>query len=150
MALSNSSATTKSLKTAEINRSWYIIDASQGTIGRVATVAAERLIGKHKPQYTPHIDNGDNVIVINAANVGITGRKAAQKKYARHSGFIGGITETVLQDQMNTDPTQVIIRAVRGMLPKNKLLTPRIARLRVYAGSEHNHSAQKPTELGVK
>ena len=142
--------TTHSLKTAEISRDWYLVDASSTTLGRVATVVAERLIGKHKPSYTPHIDNGDFVVVVNADKIKVTGRKLEQKTYYRHSGYMGGIKQKTLSEAMNDDPTEVIRAAVKGMLPKNKLQAPRIARLKVYSGSEHEHAAQKPVELGVK
>ena len=141
---------TPSLKTAEISRKWYVVDASQNTLGRVSTVVAERLIGKHKPTFTPHIDNGDYVIVINADKLKVTGRKMDQKVYYRHSGYMGGLKEATLAEKMEKDSTEVIRKAVKGMIPTNKLEAGRLARLKVYAGSEHEHTAQKPEELGVK
>lgn len=141
---------TFSQKPADVTREWVVIDASKNTLGRIASIAAERLIGKHKPTFTPHVDGGDYVIVINAATVGITGNKLAGKKYYRHSGFPGGITETAMSDVMKKNPEMTIIEAVKGMLPKNKLAEGRLNRLKVYAGAEHNHAAQKPVEIGVK
>lgn len=141
---------TFSQKPADVTREWVVIDASQTTLGRVASIAAERLIGKHKPTFTPHVDGGDYVIVINASSVGITGNKLIDKKYYRHSGYPGGITETAMVDVMKKNPETAIIEAVKGMLPKNKLSVGRLARLKVYAGAEHNHAAQKPVEIGVK
>lgn len=141
---------TPSLKTAEISRSWYVIDASSAPLGRVATQVAEKLIGKHKATYTPHIDNGDFVVVINASDIQVTGNKMDAKKYYRHSGYIGSTKEATLSEKMEKDPTEVITLAVKGMLPKNKLQSDRLARLKVYAGSEHPHEAQKPVMIGDK
>lgn len=140
-------STTPSLKSSEIARNWYVIDASQAPLGRVASAAAQKLVGKHKSTYTPHMDNGDFVIVINAEKIVVTGKKMADKTYYRHSGYIGSTKETTLAELMEKDPTQAITRAVKGMLPKNKLQSERLARLKVFAGAEHPHDAQKPQKV---
>ena len=140
---------TYSAKPAQVEREWYIIDASQYTLGRLATLVATYLMGKHKPMYTSHIDCGDTIVVLNAANVQITGNKLANKKYYRHSGYPGGIKETSLETIMQTAPHKAIENAVKGMLPKNKLQDERMKRLKVYAGTEHPHEPQKPKALGV-
>jgi large subunit ribosomal protein L13 len=141
---------TFSQKPADVTREWVVIDASEGTLGRVATVAAKRLIGKHKTTYTAHVDGGDFVIIINASAMGVTGAKMEDKKYYHHTGFPGGIKEKSLGQVMSEDPTKPLITAIRGMLPVNKLREGRLARLKVYAGAEHNHAAQKPVKIGVK
>ncbi len=138
---------TYSAKPSEVTRDWYEVDARGMTLGRLATEVATRLTGKHKPMYTAHIDCGDNVVVINAAHVAVTGNKLEDKKYYHHSGYPGGIKEISMSDQMTKDPTEVIRHAVAGMLPKNKLTDPRLARLKVYAGNEHPHEPQKPKKL---
>ena len=139
---------TPSLKASEIDRKWYVIDASSATLGRVATQVAEKLIGKHKATYTPHIDNGDFVVVINSDKLQVSGKKLNQKVYYRHSGYIGSLKEATLAEHLEKDSTRVIEMAVKGMIPKNKLQTPRMARLKVYAGEEHPHEAQKPEVIG--
>jgi large subunit ribosomal protein L13 len=141
---------TYSAKPSDVTREWYVIDAAQAPLGRVATQVAQLLTGKGKPMFTQHIDTGDFVIVINADNLKVTGDKMEKKIYYRHSGFPGGLKETSLRKQMDKDSTEVIVHAVRGMLPVNKLRDGRLARLKVYGGSEHNHAAQKPTEVKVK
>ena len=141
---------TYSAKPSDVTREWYVIDASQAPLGRVATQVAQLLTGKGKPMFTQHIDTGDFVIVINADNLKVTGDKMEKKIYYRHSGFPGGLKETPLRKQMDKDSTEVIVHAVRGMLPVNKLRDGRLARLKVYGGSDHNHAAQKPTEVKVK
>lgn len=141
---------TKSLSASEVSRKWYVVDASKASLGRVATQVAEKLIGKHKPTYSPNIDNGDHVIVINSDQIKVTGKKLEQKTYYRHSGYMGSLKEKTLGKQMEDDSTQVIVRAVRGMLPGNKLRSGRLGRLKVYPGADHGHDAQKPQELGVK
>lgn len=141
---------TYSQKPSEVTRKWVVIDASQATLGRVATTVAKYLIGKYKPTYTAHIDGGDFVIVTNAANLVVTGDKMEQKKYYHHSGFPGGIKERTLKEQLVRDPTKPIIDAVTGMLPKNKLVDGRLKRLKVYAGAEHNHAAQTPVKVEVE
>lgn len=140
---------TYSAKPSDITRKWYVIDASEAPVGRLATVAANLLTGKGKPSFTKHIDTGDYVIVVNADNLVVTGDKMEKKTYYRHSGFPGGLTETKLRHQMDKDSTHVIEHAIRGMLPVNKLRDGRLARLKVYAGSEHQHEAQKPEKLSV-
>lgn len=140
---------TFSQKPADVTRKWVVIDASEGTLGRVATVAAKHLLGKYKPTYTPHVDGGDFVVIVNAANVGITGAKLEDKKYYHHTGFPGGIKETTLGKVMAEDPTVALTKAIRGMMPANKLREGRLARLKIYAGAEHNHTAQKPEKIGV-
>lgn len=141
---------TYSAKPSEVTRDWYIVDASEQTLGRLATVIATYLTGKHKPMYTAHIDCGDSIVVINAAKIGVTGSKLTSKKYYRYSGYPGGITETTLEQQLKKDPTRVIVAAVKGMLPKNRLQAGRLERLKVYAGKDHPHSPQNPKELEIK
>lgn len=140
---------TYSAKPTEVNRDWYIVDADGMTLGRMATVIATRLTGKHKPMYTAHIDCGDNVVVINAAKIVVTGNKLVDKKYYRHSGYPGGIKETNLEKLMEAHPERAVEYAVKGMLPKNRLQDPRLKRLKVYAGAEHPHAPQSPKPLGV-
>ncbi len=141
---------TYSAKPTDITRKWYILDASQATLGRLATQAADLLTGKSKPQFTHHVDCGDYVIVINADNLKVTGKKMTDKIYYRHTGFPGGIKDTTLAKQLEKDSRQVIIKAIRGMIPSNKLRDGRLARLKVYGGEEHNHSAQQPEKIDVK
>jgi large subunit ribosomal protein L13 len=137
-------------KPTEVSRKWVQLDAADAPLGRLATTAAKYLIGKYKPTYTAHIDGGDYVVITNAANLVVTGNKLEDKKYYHHSGFPGGIKERTLAEQIDRDPTKVIYDAVRGMLPKNKLLDDRIKRLKVFAGEEHNHSAQTPEKVKVE
>lgn len=141
---------TYSAKPSEVVREWLVIDASEAPLGRVATEVAQHLTGKKKPMFTQHIDCGDYVIVVNADNLVVTGNKLQDKKYYRHSQYPGSLKTTTLGDQMAKDSTFVIVEAVRGMLPKNKLITERLKRLKVYAGTEHNHEAQKPKKVSVK
>jgi len=141
---------TFSQKPADVTRKWVLIDASEGTLGRVSTTAAKHLIGKNKVTYTPHVDGGDYVIIVNADKVGITGNKLADKKYYRHTGYPGGIREKSLQEVMESDPADALAASIKGMLPKNKLSVDRMARLKIFAGGEHNHEAQKPTKIGVE
>ncbi|MDO4741880.1 MAG: 50S ribosomal protein L13 [Candidatus Saccharibacteria bacterium] len=138
---------TYSQKSAEISRDWWVIDASVLPLGKLAVVIADKLMGKSKVTYTPHIDNGDYVVVINAKNIKVTGDKMIQKKYYRHSGFPGGLTELKLEEVVEKDPSVAIREAVKGMLPKNKLAADRLARLRVFDGAEHAHKAQNPKEI---
>ena len=138
---------TYSQKGSEISREWWIIDASTLPLGKLAVVIADKLTGKSKVTYTPHIDNGDYVVVINAKDVVVTGNKMVDKKYYRHSGFPGGLTELKLEEVLEKDPTLVVKEAVKGMLPKNKLAADRMARLRVFEGAEHAHAAQNPKEI---
>lgn len=141
---------TYSAKPSDVTRSWYIIDASETTLGRVSTKAATLLTGKGKPMFTQHIDCGDFVIVINADKLVVTGNKMLDKRYYRHSGYPGGIKEASLSEKMEKDSTTVMLQAIRGMLPVNKLRDGRLARLKIYAGSEHNHAAQKPVVISIK
>lgn len=141
---------TYSAKPVDVQRQWLIVDAAGITLGRLATIVASRLMGKHKPGYTSHIDVGDHIIVINAGQVKLTGNKIAQKKYYRHSGYPGGIKEVSLEELMQTAPQKVIEHAVKGMLPKNKLQDPRLKRLRAYATAEHPHAGQEPVELKIE
>lgn len=139
---------TYSAKPSELAHDWYVVDASNQTLGRLATEVARHLIGKHKPTYTPHIDGGDNVVVINAAQIQVTGTKMADKKYYRHSGYPGGLTEMTLEEMMQKHPTRAVEYAVKGMLPKNKLQDVRLKRLKVYPTAEHPHNPQQPKTLG--
>ena len=138
---------TYSQKAKEINREWWIIDASSMPLGKLAVVIADKLMGKSKVTYTPHIDNGDFVVVINAKNLVVTGDKMLQKKYYRHSGYAGGLKELRLEEVIEKDPSRAIVAAVKGMLPKNKLAAERLKRLRVFDGVEHTHAAQSPKEI---
>ena len=138
---------TYSQKTSEINREWWIIDASTLPLGKLAVVIADKLMGKSKVTYTPHTDNGDYVVVINAKNIVTTGEKMTDKHYYRHSGFPGGLTDLTLQEIIEKDPAVAVKHAVKGMLPKNKLLADRLARLRVFEGAEHAHTAQMTKEI---
>lgn len=140
---------TFSAKPTDVERKWYVIDASEAPLGRVATQVATLLTGKSKPQFTKHIDCGDYVIVINADNLVVTGDKMEKKMYYRHSGFPGGLKEAQLKEKMVKDSTEPIFKAVRGMLPVNKLRDGRLARLKIYSGAEHNHEAQKPETYSV-
>jgi len=134
-------------KKEEIEREWYVVDAEGQTLGRLASKIAPILKGKHKPIYTPHLDCGDFVVVINAEKVRVTGRKMDQKFYYRHSGYPGGIKSISLRDQLVRHPERVVQAAVRGMLPKNKLGRRMIKKLKVYAGDSHPHAAQQPESL---
>lgn len=138
---------TYSQKSAEISREWWIIDASTMPLGKLAVVIADKLMGKSKVTFTPHIDNGDYVVVTNSRNLQVTGNKLTDKKYYRHSGFPGGLTELKLEEVLEKDPSLAIREAVKGMLPKNKLAADRLARLRIFAGTEHTHTAQNPKEI---
>ena len=141
---------TYSQKPKDVQRSWYVIDAATAPFGRVATTAASLLLGKGKPTFTPHTDGGDFVIIVNASQLVATGGKEDKKMYYRHSGFPGGIYSRSLREQREQDATALIRRAVRGMLPDNKLRKERLERLKIYEGAEHNHSAQKPQQITVK
>ena len=131
----------------KIERKWYVVDAEGKTLGRLASEVARVLRGKNKPVYTPHIDTGDYVIVINAAKVAVTGKKMAQKMYYNHSDYVGGMRETTLREMMDKKPERVIELAVKGMLPKGPLGRQMYTKLHVYAGAEHAHAAQKPEVL---
>ena len=138
---------TYSQKSSEISREWWLIDASSMPLGKLAVVITDKLMGKSKVTYTPHIDNGDYVVVINAKDLVVTGEKMTQKKYYRHSGYPGGIKELKIEEVIEKDPSRAISEAVKGMLPKNKLAAERLKRLRVFAGAEHAHTAQNPKEI---
>lgn len=130
-----------------IEHKWYLVDAADEVLGRMATQIAKYLRGKHKPEYTPHADAGDYVVVINAAQVKVTGRKEQDKVYYRHSGYPGGLKETTFEKLQEKDPTQIIELAVKGMLPKNPLGRAMLRKLKVYAGAEHPHEAQQPEAI---
>ncbi|MBQ2660869.1 50S ribosomal protein L13 [Candidatus Saccharibacteria bacterium] len=138
---------TYSQKGTEIKREWWVIDASSMPLGKLAVVIADKLMGKSKVTYTPHIDNGDYVVVTNAKNIVVTGNKMTKKMYYRHSGFPGGLTELKLEEVIEKDPSRAIREAVKGMLPKNKLAAERMKRLRIFDGAEHAHAAQNPKEI---
>jgi large subunit ribosomal protein L13 len=138
---------TYSAKPREIEQAWRLVDADGRTLGRLATEIADVLRGKHKPAYTPHVDTGDFVVVVNAKKVRVTGKKLEQKIYYRHSGYPGGLRERTLAEQLERRPEEVIRRAVRGMLPKNKLAAAQLRKLKIYAGPEHPHAAQNPAPL---
>ncbi|MBR3169486.1 50S ribosomal protein L13 [Candidatus Saccharibacteria bacterium] len=138
---------TYSQKQAEIKREWWVIDAASLPLGKLAVIIADKLMGKSKITYTPHIDNGDYVVVVNAKNLVVTGDKMLQKKYYRHSGYPGGLKELRLEEVIEKDPSRAIEAAVKGMLPKNKLSAERMKRLRIFDGAEHAHVAQNPQEI---
>jgi large subunit ribosomal protein L13 len=138
---------TYNAKPGEIERSWYVVDADGETLGRLATRIADTLRGKLKPQYTPHVDTGDFVVVVNCERIRVTGRKMEQKKYYRHSGFPGGIKERTLAEQLRRHPDDVIRHAVRGMMPKNRIGRAQLKKLKIYAGASHPHEAQQPNPL---
>ena len=138
---------TYSQKSSEIKREWWIVDAGSMPLGKLAVVIADKLLGKSKVTFTPHTDNGDYVVVINAKNIKVTGDKMTDKHYYRHSGFPGGLTDLTLAEVIEKDPSLAIKQAVAGMLPKNKLQSDRFARLRVFEGAEHAHTAQTPKEI---
>jgi large subunit ribosomal protein L13 len=134
----------------EVERKWYVIDAEGQTLGRLATEIARILRGKNKPQYTPHVDVGDFVVVINADRVLVTGKKAEQKVYRRHSGYPGGMKETGYERMMESKPTEILRKAVYGMMPKTRLARQQFRKLKIYAGPEHPHTAQNPQRLEVR
>jgi large subunit ribosomal protein L13 len=141
--------TTVSTKPADVRRDWYVVDAEGKTLGRLATEIARRLRGKHKPEYTPHVDTGDYIVVINAEKIRVTGNKLQQKMYHHHTGYIGNLKSISLEKQLQKAPERVIETAVRGMMPKNKLGRAMFKKLRVYAGSEHQHTSQQPIALDI-
>ncbi len=138
---------TYSAKPGEVAREWYVVDAEGKTLGRLATQIADALRGKNKAAYTPHVDTGDFVIVVNAEKIQVTGQKLDQKLYHNHSGYPGGLRTRTLREQLERRPTEVLRVAVKGMLPKNKLAAAQIRKLKVYAGPEHPHAAQMPKEM---
>lgn len=140
---------TKSLKASEINKDWYIADAEGKTLGRFASEIAKVLRGKHKPSFTPHMDMGDFVVVINAEKVKVSGQKETEKTYFKHTGYIGSTSFTKLDQVRRTHPERIVEKAVWGMLPKNRLGRSIIKHLKVYIGSDHPHEAQQPKELSI-
>mgnify|MGYP000083978487 FL=1 len=133
----------------EIEKKWYVVDAKDKILGRLATEIASRLRGKHKPTFSPFIDNGDFIIVTNADKVQLTGKKWDDKKYYRHTGYMGGIKETTAKDLLVKHPTDLVTNAVKGMLPKNKIGRAQLKKLKVYAGADHPHKAQQPEALEI-
>jgi len=136
-------------KPGEVARSWYVVDAEGQTLGRLATQIADTLRGKRKPQYTPHVDTGDFVVVLNAEKISVTGSKLDNKLYYRHSGYPGGLRSRPLREELRRRPTEVIRKAVKGMLPRNRLARAQLTKLKVYAGPEHPHGAQAPKPLRI-
>jgi large subunit ribosomal protein L13 len=133
----------------EIEKKWYVVDAENKVLGRLASEIASRLRGKHKPTFSPFIDNGDFIIVTNAEKVALTGNKLDDKKYYRHTGYMGGLKETNAKDLLVKHPTDLLMHAVRGMLPKNKLGRAQLKKLKIYTGTNHPHAAQQPAELDI-
>jgi large subunit ribosomal protein L13 len=141
--------TTVSTKPADVHREWYLVDAQGKTLGRLASELARRLRGKHKAQYTPHVDTGDYIVVVNAEKVRVTGNKLQDKMYYRHTGYIGNLKSINLEKLLAQAPDRVITHAVKGMLPRNPLGRAMLRKLRVYAGAEHRHQAQQPQPLDI-
>jgi large subunit ribosomal protein L13 len=137
-------------KPGEVARNWYVVDADGKTLGRLATAIAVTLRGKNKPQYTPHIDTGDFVVVVNAEKIAVTGQKLDQKLYHRHSGYPGGLRTRTLREQLDRQPTEVLRKAVKGMLPRNRLSRAQLTKLKIYAGPVHPHEAQAPKPLPLE
>lgn len=137
-------------KPGEVARNWYVVDADGKTLGRLATAIAITLRGKHKAQYTPHVDTGDFVVVVNAEKIAVTGQKLDQKLYHRHSGYPGGLRTRTLREQLDRQPTEVLRKAVKGMLPRNRLSRAQITKLKIYAGPVHPHEAQAPKPLPLE
>jgi len=140
---------TFSAKPAEVRRDWYVVDASGKTLGRLSTEIARRLRGKHKPEYTPHVDTGDYIVVVNAEKIRVTGNKLKDKMYHHHTGYIGNLKSINLEKLLDEAPERAIQYAVKGMLPKGPLGRQMLGKLRVFAGPEHNHAAQQPMPLDV-
>jgi large subunit ribosomal protein L13 len=134
---------------ATAERNWYVVDASGRTLGRLATQVADALRGKRKPEYTPHVDTGDFVIVVNANKIAVTGDKLAQKRYFRHSGYPGGLRSRTLREMLERRPEEVVRKAVRGMMPRSRLGRKQLTKLKVYAGPDHPHAAQRPQPMEV-
>jgi large subunit ribosomal protein L13 len=141
--------TTLSAKPAEVRRDWYLVDATGKTLGRLSTEIARRLRGKHKPEYTPHVDTGDYIVVVNAEKVRVTGNKQKDKMYYHHTGYIGNMKSISMDKLLQKAPEQVIEHAVKGMMPKNPLGRAMFKKLRVFAGPEHSHQAQQPRPLDI-
>ena len=140
---------TYSARKEDVKHSWYVVDATDKTLGRISTEIANRLRGKHKAEYTPHVDNGDYIVVVNAEKVKVTGNKTTDKIYYHHTGYIGGIKSISFEKLIEKAPERAIQMAVKGMMPKNKLSRSMLNKLKVYAGSEHPHSAQQPQPLEI-
>ena len=140
---------TFSAKPAEVTRNWYLVDASDKTLGRLATEIARRLRGKHKPEYTPHVDTGDYIVVVNAEKINVTGNKRTDKMYHHHTGYIGSLKSISFDKLIDKAPERVLETAVKGMLPKNPLGRAMFKKLKVYAGNEHQHTAQQPQPLDI-
>ena len=140
---------TISTRPEDVCHEWYVVDATDRVLGRLATQVAERLRGKHKPEYTPHVDTGDYIVVINAERIRITGAKLINKKRYRHTGYPGGIKELALDEELRNNPVRVIEKAVRGMVPRNRLGRSVMLKLKVYAGNQHPHAAQNPKPLAL-
>ena len=140
---------TFSAKPQDVKRDWYVVDATGKTLGRLATEVARRLRGKHKAEYTPHVDTGDYIVVINAENVAVTGRKETDKMYHHHSGYIGGMKSVSLDKMREQKPEKIIELAVKGMMPRNPLGRAMLRKLKVYAGGQHQHTAQQPQQLDI-
>lgn len=138
---------TFSAKSHEVRRGWYVVDATDRTLGRLASAIAFRLRGKHKPEFTPHVDTGDYIVVVNAARIKATGNKLNDKLYQRHTGYMGNLRTVTLGKMMEEHPERALMKAVKGMLPKNSLGATMLKKLRIYAGSEHEHTAQQPESL---
>ena len=141
--------TTVSAKKEDVIHDWYLVDANDKTLGRLSTEIARRLRGKHKPIYTPHVDTGDYIVVINASGIKVTGNKMKDKMYHKHTGYIGNLKSMNLETMMNKSPERVLTKSVRGMLPKTKLGNAMIKKLKVFAGPEHTHGAQQPQTLEI-
>lgn len=141
---------TFSPKPEDISREWFVVDAEEKILGRLATQIAHRLRGKHKPEFAPHVDNGDFIVVVNAEKIAVTGNKMADKMYYNHTGYMGGLRETNLTVMLEKKPEEVIRKAVQGMLPKNRLGRAMLKKLKIYAGPEHPHAAQNPQQLELK
>ena len=140
---------TPTLKKAEIEKKWYLVDAKDKTLGRLASEVATRLRGKHKPQFTPHMDCGDNIVIINAAQIVVTGKKSEQKNYYHHSSFPGGLRTTSYKEMNDKHPDRILLSAIKGMLPKNSLGRKMLTNVRVFAGEEHTMHAQKPEKIEI-
>jgi large subunit ribosomal protein L13 len=140
---------TLSAKPETVKRDWYVVDATDKTLGRLSTEIAHRLRGKHKPEYTPHVDTGDYIVVVNAEKITVTGKKASNKIYHRHTGYIGGLKSISFEKLIDKAPERVIQSAVKGMLPRGPLGRAMFTKLKVYAGTEHPHTAQQPKELDI-
>jgi large subunit ribosomal protein L13 len=141
---------TYNAKPGEIERLWYVVDAEGKTLGRLATEIADTLRGKRKPQYTPHVDTGDFVVVVNAEKIHVTGKKLDEKLYYRHSGYPGGLRKRTLREELERRPTEVLRKAVRGMLPRTRLGRAQLTKLKIYAGPDHPHDAQAPKALPLE